>query len=74
MIRRMDGFGALYPHTKRTIVKRIWIPTKVTPLTNGEVCAASAHRRSCQGPRCLVEMGKRYESQYHDIDLSPRPA
>ncbi len=23
MIRRMDGFGALYPHTKRTIVKRI---------------------------------------------------
>jgi len=73
MIRRMNGFGALYPHTKRTIVKRImdtykgeavdkWPKYVPPPAPTGNVTKAKI---------TWWEMGKRYESQYHDIDLSP---
>ena len=73
MIRRMDGFGALYPHTKRTIVKRImdtykgdavdkWPKYVPPPAPTGAAAKAKI---------TWWEMGKRYESQYHDIDLSP---
>ena len=73
MIRRMNGFGALYPHTKRTIVKRImdtytgdavdkW--PKFVPPSPPTGAATKAKIT-------WWEMGKRYESQYHDIDLTP---
>ena len=73
MIRRMDGFGGLYRHTQKTIVKRImdtykgdavdkWPKYVPPPITSGAASKAKI---------TWWEMGKRYESQYHDIDLSP---
>jgi len=73
MIHRMHGFGALYPHTKRTIVKRImdtytgdavdqWPEFESPPPPTGAATKAKI---------TWWEMGKRYESQYHDIDLTP---
>ncbi|MDA9961246.1 carboxypeptidase regulatory-like domain-containing protein [Opitutales bacterium] len=73
MIRRMDGFGGLYSHTKRTIVKRImdsytgeavdnWPKYVPPPPPTGAATKAKI---------TWWEMGKRYESQYHDIDLTP---
>ncbi len=73
MIRRMDGFGGLYRHSQKTIIKRIidtykddavdsWPKFVPPPAPTGAAAKAKI---------TWWEMGKRYESTYHDIDLSP---
>ena len=73
MIRRMDGFGGLYRHSQKTIIKRLidtykddavdsWPKFVPPPAPTGAATKAKI---------TWWEMGKRYESQYHDIDLSP---
>ena len=73
MIRRMNGFGALYPHTKRTIVKRIMDTYTGDAVDKWPKYAPPSPPTGAATKAKITwwEMGKRYESQYHDIDLSP---
>ena len=73
MIRRMNGFGALYPHTKRTIVKRIMDTYTGEAVDKWPKYAPPSPPTGAVTKAKITwwEMGKRYESQYHDIDLTP---
>jgi len=73
MIRRMNGFGALYPHTKRTIVKRIMDTYTGKAVDKWPKYAPPSPPTGAATKAKITwwEMGKRYESQYHDIDLTP---
>ena len=73
MIRRMNGFGALYPHTKRTIVKRIMDTYTGEAVDKWPKYAPPSPPTGAATKAKITwwEMGKRYESQYHDIDLTP---
>jgi len=71
MIRRMDGFGGLYPHTKNTIVKRIidtykddavesWPEYVPPPAPTGMVTKAKI---------TAWEMGEPYVGSFHDLEV-----
>lgn len=71
MIRRMDGFGGLYSHTQKTIIKRIidtykddavknWPPYKPPLPPSG--MAARARITSW-------EMGEPFEASFHDLEI-----
>ena len=71
MIRRMDGFGGLYPHTKNTIVKRIidtykddavdrWPKYVPPPVPTGMVTKAKI---------TAWEMGEPYKGSFHDLEV-----
>ncbi len=73
MLRRMDGFGGLYKHTQRTIVKRLvdtykddavnkWPKFVPTRLPIGKATKAKI---------TTWEIGKRFESSFHDLELGP---
>ena len=73
MIRRMDGFGGLYRHSQKTIIKRIidtykddavdsWPKFVPPPAPQGSAARAKI---------TWWELGKRYESTYHDLELAP---
>ena len=73
MLRRMDGFGGLYPHTQKTIVQRLintykddaikkW-PTFVPPPAPTGTAA--------QARITTWEIGKRFEGSFHDLELGP---
>ena len=73
MIRRMDGFGGLYRHSQKTIIKRIidtykddavdsWPKFVPPPAPQGSASRAKI---------TWWELGKRYESTYHDLELGP---
>ena len=73
MLRRMDGFGGLYPHTQKTIVQRLintykddaikkW-PTFVPPPAPTGTAA--------QARITTWEIGKRIEGSFHDLELGP---
>jgi streptogramin lyase/outer membrane protein assembly factor BamB/plastocyanin len=73
MIRRMDGFGGLYSHTQKTIIKRIidtykddavknWPPYKPPLPPSG--MAARARITSW-------EMGEPFEGSFHDLEIGP---
>ncbi|MDP5004312.1 MAG: PQQ-binding-like beta-propeller repeat protein [Verrucomicrobiales bacterium] len=73
MIRRMDGFGGLYPHTQETIVQRIldaysdeavkkWPPYQPSPAPSGMAANAKI---------TAWEMGEQYEASFHDLDIGP---
>ncbi len=71
MIRRMDGFGGLYPHTKNTIVKRIidtykddavdrWPKYVPPPAPTGMVTKAKI---------TAWEMGEPFKGSFHDLEV-----
>ncbi len=71
MIKRMNGFGGLYPHTKETIVERIiatykddavdkWPEYIPPPAPKGMVSKAKI---------TTWEMGKRFEGSFHDLEV-----
>lgn len=71
MIRRMDGFGGLYPHTKNTIVPRIidtykddaverWLKYEPPPAPTGMVTKAKI---------TAWEMGEPYVGSFHDLEV-----
>lgn len=71
MIRRMDGFGGLYPHTKETIVQRIidtykddavksWPAYVPPPAPSGMVTKAKI---------TAWEMGEPYKGSFHDLEV-----
>ncbi len=71
MIRRMDGFGGLYPHTKNTIVPRIidtykddavdsWPKYVPPPPPTGMVTKAKI---------TAWEMGEPYVGSFHDLEV-----
>ena len=71
MLRRMDGFGGLYPHTQETIIERLmntykddavdkW-PTFVPPPAPTGMAAAATIT--------MWEMDKPLEGSFHDLEL-----
>lgn len=73
MIRRMDGFGGLYPHTKETIVQHIidtykgdavdsWPPYEPPPPPSGMATNVKI---------TAWEMGKPYYGGFHDLEIGP---
>ncbi|MDF1859179.1 MAG: PQQ-binding-like beta-propeller repeat protein [Verrucomicrobiales bacterium] len=71
MITRMDGFGGLYPHTKKTIVKRIidtykgdaverWPEYVPPPAPTGLAARAKI---------TAWEMGEHYVGSFHDLEI-----
>ena len=71
MIKRMDGFGGLYPHTKNTIVQRIidtykddavhdWPEYVPPPAPTGMVTKAKI---------TAWEMGRPFEGSFHDLEV-----
>ena len=71
MIRRMDGFGGLYPHTKETIVQRIidtykddavksWPAYVPPPAPSGMVTKAKI---------TAWEMGEPFKGSFHDLEV-----
>ena len=71
MLRRMDGFGGLYPHTQNTIIPRLmntykddavdkW-PTFVPPPASTGMAAAATIT--------MWEMDKPLEGSFHDLEL-----
>ncbi len=71
MLRRMDGFGGLYPHTQNTIIPRLmntykddavdkW-PTFVPPPAPTGMAAAATIT--------MWEMDKPLEGSFHDLEL-----
>ena len=71
MIRRMDGFGGLYPHTKETIIPRIidtykddavdsWPEYVPPPAPTGMVTKAKI---------TAWEMGEPYVGSFHDLEV-----
>ena len=71
MLRRMDGFGGLYPHTRETIIPRLmntykddavdkW-PTFVPPPAPTGMAAAATIK--------MWEMDKPLEGSFHDLEL-----
>jgi streptogramin lyase/mono/diheme cytochrome c family protein len=71
MITRMDGFGGLYPHTKKTIVKRIidtykddaverWLKYVPPPAPTGMVTKAKI---------TAWELGEPYTGSFHDLEV-----
>jgi virginiamycin B lyase len=73
MITRMDGFGGLYKHTQKTLVKRLintysdeavekWPAYQAPPAPTGPATKAKITE---------WDMGKRYEAMIHDLEIGP---
>ena len=73
MIRRMDGFGGLYPHTQNTIVQRLmetykddavknWPTFEPPPAPTGAAAAATI---------TMWELDEPLKGSFHDLELGP---
>jgi len=73
MIRRMDGFGGLYPHTQNTIVQRLmdtykddavkaWPAFQPPPPPTGAAAAATI---------TMWELDEPLKGSFHDLELGP---
>ena len=73
MIRRMDGFGGLYRHSQKTIIKRIIDTYKDDAVDSWPRFVPPAAPRGSAAKAKITwwELGKRYESSYHDLELGP---
>lgn len=73
MIRRMDGFGGLYRHTQKTLVKRL-----VETYSDDAVAKWPAfvpppapHGVATQARITEWDMGQQYKVMIHDLELGP---
>ena len=73
MITKMDGFGGLYKHSQKTIIKRIIDTYKDDAVNSWPKFAppAAPHGSAAKAKITWWELGKRYESTYHDLELGP---
>lgn len=73
MIRRMDGFGGLYPHTQQSIVKRLmetyndeavknWPAFEPPPAPTGAAAAATI---------TMWELDEPLKGSFHDLEIGP---
>jgi putative heme-binding domain-containing protein len=73
MIRRMDGFGGLYPHTQSTIVQRLmdtykedavekWPAFQPPPPPTGAAAAATI---------TMWELDEPLKGSFHDLEIGP---
>ncbi|MEE2934462.1 MAG: carboxypeptidase regulatory-like domain-containing protein [Planctomycetota bacterium] len=73
MLRRMDGFGGLYPHTQNTIVQRLmdtykddavdkWPTFEPPPAPTGAAAAATI---------TMWELDEPLKGSFHDLELGP---
>jgi hypothetical protein len=73
MIRRMDGFGGLYPHTQNTIVQRLmetykddavkkWPAFQPPPPPTGAAAAATI---------TMWELDEPLKGSFHDLEIGP---
>ena len=73
MLRRMDGFGGLYPHTQDTIIQRLmetykddavkkWPAFVPPPAPTGLAAAATI---------TMWEMDKPLQGSFHDLEIGP---
>ncbi len=73
MLRRMDGFGGLYPHTRDTIIQRLidtyvddavlkWPKFVPPPPPSGTAAKARI---------TAWDVGRQYKNSYHDLELGP---
>ena len=73
MITKMDGFGGLYKHSQKTIIKRIIDTYKDDAVDSWPKFAppAAPHGSAAKAKITWWELGKRYESSFHDLELGP---
>ena len=73
MLRRMDGFGGLYRHTQRTIVKRLMDTYKDDAIRKWPAFIPPPPPTGLAAKARITawEIGKRFESSFHDLELGP---
>ena len=73
MLRRMDGFGGLYRHTQKTIVKRLMDTYKDDAVSKWPrfIPAPAPTGLAAKARITSWEIGKRLESSFHDLELGP---
>ena len=73
MVRRMDGFGGLYRHTQKTIVKRLTDTYKDDAIRKWPrfIPRPAPSGLAARARITAWEMGKKLESSYHDLELGP---
>ena len=73
MVRRMDGFGGLYRHTQKTIVKRLMDTYKDDAIRKWPVFVPPPPPTGLAAKARITawELGKKLESSFHDLELGP---
>ncbi|MCH2364629.1 MAG: carboxypeptidase-like regulatory domain-containing protein [Planctomycetes bacterium] len=73
MVRRMDGFGGLYRHTQKTIVKRLLGTYKEDAIRKWPVFVPPPAPAGLAAKARITawELGKKLESSFHDLELGP---
>ncbi len=73
MLRRMDGFGGLYPHTQETIIPKLISTYKDEAVEKWpEYVPPPAPSGTAANVRMTAwEFGKQFESSFHDLEPGP---
>ena len=73
MLRRMDGFGGLYRHTQKTIIKRLMDTYKDDAVLKWPPFAPPSPPSGTAAKARITtwEIGKRFEGSFHDLELGP---
>ena len=73
MIRRMDGFGGLYKHTRKTIVQRLVETYSEEAVKKWPAFVPPPAPRGLETKARITEwdMGNKYNVMIHDLELGP---
>ena len=73
MIRRMDGFGGLYPHTQNTIVQRLMDTYKMMRSRNGLTFQPPPPPTGAAAAATITmwEMDEPLKGSFHDLEIGP---
>lgn len=71
MIRRMDGFGGLYPHTQNTIVQRLMATYKDDAVENWPAFDPPPAPRGAAAAATITmwEMDEPLQGSFHDLEI-----